>query len=118
MVSIIVHGGCGDEKIEKEKMDLMKKGVKKACEQGFAGLKEGGTAVDIIEKILVSMEDNPVFDAGTGSFYNLLGEIEMDASLMKGSGEAGAVAGIAALSAVAGTVAVPGVGVAGATLCS
>ena len=38
------------------------------------------------------MEDDPQFDAGYGSFLNLFGEVEMDASIMKSDYSCGAVA--------------------------
>jgi L-asparaginase / beta-aspartyl-peptidase len=42
---------------------------------------------------VVSLEDNPMFNAGTGSTLNLLGEIETDAAIMDGQTlRAGAVA--------------------------
>lgn len=40
--------------------------------------------MDAVERAVISMEDNPVFNAGTGSSLNLLGEIEMDAAIMDG----------------------------------
>ncbi|MFW6287679.1 MAG: isoaspartyl peptidase/L-asparaginase family protein [bacterium] len=92
MKSIIVHGGCGDEKISEKKMNLMKQGVKQAAEIGMKKLNKGLSAVDTVEETIKYLENDPVFDAGTGSFYNLLGEIEMDASIMTGRGETGAVA--------------------------
>ncbi len=39
---------------------------------------------------MISMEDNPVFNAGTGSTLNLLGEVETDAALMDGENLEGA----------------------------
>ena len=44
---------------------------------------------------IVSMEDDPAFDAGTGSVLNASGRVEMDACLMRGDDlKAGAVAAI------------------------
>jgi beta-aspartyl-peptidase (threonine type) len=41
------------------------------------------------------MEDDPTFDAGTGSFLNEDGQVELDAAVMEGAGlKAGAVASI------------------------
>ncbi len=47
-------------------------------------MENGGSALDAVERAVVSMEDNPVFNAGKGSALNLLGEIETDAAIMDG----------------------------------
>ena len=96
MRAIVVHGGCGNEEIVDKKMKSMKTGVKKACKLGFEILNKEtenkDSALKAVEETIKYLEDNPVFDAGTGSFYNLLEEIEMDASIMNSKQEAGAVA--------------------------
>ena len=38
-----------------------------ACINGFNVLAHGGTACDAVEAALICLENNPVFDAGTGS---------------------------------------------------
>jgi beta-aspartyl-peptidase (threonine type) len=40
--------------------------------------------MDAIEAAVVSMEDNPIFNAGTGSTLSLLGQVETDAAIMDG----------------------------------
>jgi beta-aspartyl-peptidase (threonine type) len=47
-------------------------------------LENHGSALDAVEKAVVSMEDNPLFNAGKGSALNLLGKIETDAAIMDG----------------------------------
>lgn len=47
-------------------------------------LRNGGTALDAVESSVVSMEDDSTFNAGYGSSLNLLGRVEMDASIMDG----------------------------------
>ncbi len=47
-------------------------------------LRRGGSAVDAVEVAVSSMEDDPTFDAGRGSFLNANGEVEMDATIMDG----------------------------------
>jgi len=90
MLSIIVHGGAG--KIRNE--EAHQKGTKLAAQEGYKVLKEGGNALDAVITAVKIMEDDPTFNAGTGSALNLLGEVEMDASVMLGSGEFGAVGAI------------------------
>jgi len=58
--------------------------VGKAADLGYEILLEEGSALDAVEAAVVSMEDNPIFNAGTGSTLNLLGEIETDAAIMDG----------------------------------
>ena len=61
------------------------KGVRRAAVIGADTIHHGGSAVDAVEAAVVSMEDDPVFNAGTGSTLNLLGEVEMDAAIVDGT---------------------------------
>jgi L-asparaginase / beta-aspartyl-peptidase len=79
---VVVHGGAGDWPIKLHKSALA--GVRKAAGIGFEVLKERGSAMDAVEAAVVAMEDNPIFNAGTGSTLNLLGQIETDAAIMDG----------------------------------
>ncbi len=88
---VVVHGGAGEWPRAKQPKGL--NGVRRAAMSGFRALQGGGSAVDAVESAVVSMEDNPVFNAGTGSTLNLMGEIEMDAAIVDGRRlEVGAVA--------------------------
>jgi beta-aspartyl-peptidase (threonine type) len=79
---IIVHGGAGDWPSELHKQGLG--GVRKAADRGFLILSSGGSALDAVEAAIVSLGDDPVFNAGRGSTLNLRGEIETDAAIMDG----------------------------------
>ncbi len=79
---IIVHGGAGDWPVPLHKEALM--GLREAADNGFDTLLNGGSALDAVETAVVSMENNPIFNAGTGSALNLLGEIETDAAIIDG----------------------------------
>lgn len=79
---IIVHGGAG--KWPRNRQDAGLRGVERAADVGFRTLRQGGSAMNAVEAAVVSMEDDPVFNAGTGSTLNLLGEIETDAAVMDG----------------------------------
>jgi len=93
MVAIIVHGGAG--RWEPEKREAAGQGVTEAAQKGLEILKNGGDAVSAVERAVIAMENNPLFNAGTGSVLTLDGRCEMDAAIMKGSTlEAGAVAGV------------------------
>jgi beta-aspartyl-peptidase (threonine type) len=93
MVAIIVHGGAGTIKKE-ERIPKVIEGVRGAVLTGWRELKRG-SALDAVEEAVKSLEDNPLFNAGTGSVLTLDGKVEMDAAIMRGKTlEAGAVAGI------------------------
>ena len=57
-------------------------------------LHKEGTAIDAVEKVIISVEDNlEDWTVGSGGLPNLLGEVELDASIMNGKTlKAGAVA--------------------------
>ena len=82
-VAIIVHGGAYaiPDAIKEKSVD----GCKLAAKKGFEILLQNGTALDAVEKAIRSLENNPVFDAGTGSVLTLAEEVEMDAIIMDGS---------------------------------
>ncbi|HEX4919494.1 MAG TPA: isoaspartyl peptidase/L-asparaginase [Candidatus Bathyarchaeia archaeon] len=89
--AIIVHGGAGDWPTELHMAATS--GTAKAAGIGFDVLLGHGSALDAVQAAVVSLEDNPIFNAGTGSTLNLLGEIETDAAIMDGRTlRAGAVA--------------------------
>jgi beta-aspartyl-peptidase (threonine type) len=82
---IVVHGGAGAWGL---KSDLIGQAIE-ACEQaakaGQAVLLAGGSALDAVEKAVNLLEDTPCLDAGTGSYLNANGEVEMDALIMDGA---------------------------------
>ena len=82
MVSIIVHGGAWN--IPDDQVDAHHDGCQEAVRTGRRVLDDGGTALDAVEAAVRSMEDDPTFDAGRGSFLNRDGEVEMDAIIMDG----------------------------------
>src|SRR6476620_118294 len=91
--SIIVHGGAGP--IKDDSLEPRLAGCEKAALAGWQIIAHGGAALDAVEAAVVGLEDNPLFNAGTGSTLNSLGKIEMDAAIMEGhSLRAGAVAAV------------------------
>ena len=93
MISIAVHGGAWD--IPAGEAAAHKKGVLKALQTGWEILSKGGKSADAVEQAIRIMEDDETFDAGRGSFLNLAGNVELDASMMEGKTlRAGAVAAV------------------------
>ncbi|MSP37793.1 MAG: peptidase T [Deltaproteobacteria bacterium] len=94
--SIIVHGGAGP--IKDDSLVARLNGCKAAALAGWKILVAGGTALDAAEAAVVVLEDNPLFNAGTGSTLNSLGNVEMDAAIMEGQSlRAGAVAAVSGI---------------------
>src|SRR5690606_17449471 len=70
-------------------------GLTRAVNSAAAVLQRGGSAVDAAEAAVRSLEDDPCFNAGTGSVANADGVVEMDASIMDGDDlQIGAVAAL------------------------
>ncbi|HZO76095.1 MAG TPA: isoaspartyl peptidase/L-asparaginase [Ktedonobacteraceae bacterium] len=92
-IAIVVHGGAGD--IAPERRELAVAGCKEAARVGWRILQAGGTALDAVEAAVRLLEDNPNYNAGTGSCLTRDGNIEMDAGMMEGHTlRVGAVAGV------------------------
>jgi len=90
---IAVHGGAGD--ISDDLVAGHVLGVRRAAVIGLGILNQGASAEDAVEAAIRYLEDDETFDAGRGSFLNLDGDIELDASFIEGRNlEAGAVAGV------------------------
>jgi beta-aspartyl-peptidase (threonine type) len=82
--AILVHGGCGHW--DRADVAAALKGVRAAAQAGRRILADGGSALDAVCAAVVALEDNPLFNAGTGSALNRDGDCEMDASVMCGEG--------------------------------
>jgi L-asparaginase / beta-aspartyl-peptidase len=85
---VIAHGGAGSVQAHVD-------GTEAACRAAMAVLRKGGSPLESAVAGAVVLEDDPRFNAGTGSNLRLDGKtIEMDASCMTSDGKFGAVAGI------------------------
>src|SRR5438105_14359085 len=89
--AVIVHGGAGTSPRDDPGPYLA--GASRAAEAGLRVLLAGGSALDAAQAACIVLEDDPTFNAGTGSHLTSAGEVEMDASCMDGQTlRAGAVA--------------------------
>jgi L-asparaginase / beta-aspartyl-peptidase len=69
--------------------------LRRALAAGRDVLAVGGSALDAVTRAVVTLEDDPLFNAGRGSVFTAAGTQEMDASVMDGRDHrAGAVAGV------------------------
>jgi L-asparaginase / beta-aspartyl-peptidase len=91
--SLIVHGGAWN--IPDDAVGACRSGCRRALDRGWAILAQGGRAIDAVEAAIMVLEDDPVFDAGTGAHLNRDGHIELDAIVMDGDTlRAGAIAAV------------------------
>ena len=95
---ILVHGGAGSARpggLPEEDEAAYRAALAHALDTGYAVLAKGGAAIDAVQAAIVTLEDNPLFNAGKGAVFTADGRNEMDSSIMDGSTRnAGAVAGV------------------------
>ncbi len=80
--AVAVHGGAWA--IPDSEWPAHHDGVARAARAAWGVLVDGGTAVEAVVAAIVILEDDPAFDAGTGSVLCRDGRVEMDAALMDG----------------------------------
>jgi L-asparaginase / beta-aspartyl-peptidase len=94
---LLIHGGAGAiarGEASAEREAAIRKDLRHSLEEGWAVLREGGSALDAVERAVRVMEDSPCFNAGHGAALTSEGTIEHDAAIMNGRDRAaGAVSG-------------------------
>jgi beta-aspartyl-peptidase (threonine type) len=91
--SLIVHGGAWA--VPDSCVESCKAGCREALAAGWKILASGGSALDAVEAAVVALEDNPEYDAGSGSHLNRDGHVSLDAIVMDGRTlRSGAVAAV------------------------
>ncbi len=93
--ALVVHGGCAAVSAEEQK--TREAACNRAADEGWKALQGGGSALDAVEAAVRRLEDEPVLNAGTGSYLQADGVARLDASLMCSDGRAGAVAQVPGL---------------------
>lgn len=96
--SIVIHGGAGvitREAMTPETEAAYTEALTELMLTGSDMLSEGVEGLDVVETLINSMEDNPLFNAGRGAVMTEDGGFSLDSSIMVGDTlDAGAVAGL------------------------
>jgi len=96
--AIAIHGGAGtilriEMTPEKEKAYVG--GLRESLQAGYGVLRDGGAAIDAVQAAVLSMEENPLFNAGKGAVFTHEGTHEQDACIMDGvTRNVGAIAAV------------------------
>jgi len=95
-VAIVVHGGAGwFENMPEGQIEGIMKGLEGSMNIGYEILINGGSSLDAVEKAIIHLENDPLFNAGKGAVYTSELRQELDASIMHGlNNDAGAVASV------------------------
>ena len=100
---VLVHGGAGNVAVSRRALHV--EGCLRAARAGGEILRAGGNALDAVEAAVRVLEDDPLFNAGTGACLSSEGSVEHDASIMEGTvlraGAVCALPGFAAPIAIA-----------------
>ena len=85
---VVTHGGAGADARDRD-------GCAAAAHAGMQSLRAGTDALEAAVAAVRVLEDDPRFNAGTGSVLRMDGvTVEMDAAVMDSQGRLGAVAGL------------------------
>jgi beta-aspartyl-peptidase (threonine type) len=97
-VVFAIHGGAGGITRETLPPDLEQQyrtALRQALEAGYAVIQGRGEATEAVKAAIVTMEDNPLFNAGKGAVFTTDAKHELDASVMDGETlDTGAVTGV------------------------
>ncbi|MFM2064324.1 MAG: hypothetical protein RLZZ507_3995 [Cyanobacteriota bacterium] len=82
---LIIHGGAGSSLHGKGGIEAVRKSLHAVIEEVYSLLVAGATASEAVVRGCQLLEDDPRFNAGTGSVLQSDGQIRMSASLMDGT---------------------------------
>jgi beta-aspartyl-peptidase (threonine type) len=98
MFGLAIHGGAGTlprAEAAGDRQQQYRAGLNAAIDIGYAVLECGGSSLEAVSRAVMSLEDNPLFNAGRGAVFTLEGRNELDAAIMEGGSlKAGAVCGV------------------------
>lgn len=81
---LIIHGGAGSTAESKGGVEPTRRSLYAVIEAVYPMLLEGESAIAAVVKACQMLEDDPRFNAGTGSVLQSDGQIRMSAALMDG----------------------------------
>ncbi|AFY79438.1 MAG: isoaspartyl peptidase/L-asparaginase [Hydrococcus sp. C42_A2020_068] len=84
---LIIHGGAGSSLKGKGGLEAVRKSLHFVVKEIYDLLLQGTNAVDAVVRGCQLLEDDPCFNAGTGSVLQSDGQIRMSASLMDGAAQ-------------------------------
>lgn len=91
--ALMVHAGAWD--IPPAEREPHRRACRAALDRGWAVHEQGGSALDMVEAAIVTLEEDPAVNAGRGSVLTREGGVELDAGIMCGlTLEVGAVLGL------------------------
>lgn len=95
---IVIHGGAGvilRENLSDEQEAAYTAALETSLQAGADILSNGGSSLDAVQAAVITMEDDPLFNAGYGAVMTADRMHELDASIMEGNQrDAGSVAGV------------------------
>jgi beta-aspartyl-peptidase (threonine type) len=80
---VLVHGGAGAVKVESLERHIA--GCMQAARVAAERMRVGGTAEDAALVAVMALEDDPLFNAGTGASLDEDGALSLDAAIMEGA---------------------------------
>ncbi|MEP6343988.1 MAG: isoaspartyl peptidase/L-asparaginase [Maricaulaceae bacterium] len=96
--ALAIHGGAGvilRKNLDAKTEAAYRQALNQALDIGQAKLAEGTPALDVVEAVIVSLENDSKFNAGKGAVFSDAGLNELDAAIMDGSDrDAGTIAGV------------------------
>lgn len=84
---LIIHGGAGSSMKGTEAVAAVRRSLHNVIEEVYDLLLSGATACDAVVRGCQLLEDDPRFNAGTGSVLQSDGQIRMSAALMEGKSQ-------------------------------
>ena len=81
---LVIHGGAGSSLEGKGGLEAVRKSLREVLQVVYPLLLDGISAVEAVVKGCEILEDEPRFNAGTGSVLQSDGQVRMSASLMNG----------------------------------